>query len=56
MSGDSTGPSLRKTALLVIKVVVTVAVFWWLFNRSEISLGDLLEDGTLRLPPRLVNR
>ena len=36
--------SWKRPLILVIKVVVTVAVFWWLFGKSDISLADLLAE------------
>ena len=35
---------MRRAAILTVKLVLTVAVFWWLFARSEISLAELLDE------------
>jgi len=35
---------VKRTAILLIKLVLTVLVFWALFAKSEISLPDLLEE------------
>lgn len=45
---------MKRTAILVVKLVLTVLVFWALFARSEISLPDLLEELRAIDPSRFV--
>jgi uncharacterized membrane protein YbhN (UPF0104 family) len=45
---------VKRTVILLIKVVLTVLVFWALFTRSEISLPDLLDELQAIKPGRFV--
>ncbi len=37
---------MRRVAILIVKLVLTVAVFWWLFAHGEVGLDELLEEAS----------
>jgi glycosyltransferase 2 family protein len=47
-------PGTKKALIVTVKAILTVLVFWWLFTKSGINLGELLAEVKAIDPARFV--